>query len=343
MHIHHRMTVNMTTSQYGCMIKTDFSYDGLLPVQIKEETFKMECEVEEQKFFSEISKSKYPLVLVSKLSSNILQKYKKKKKDRKDNLSSKNLKAKIVVRKKKSLGNPVRTIPKKLKLGEIPLDVNINNKILKKNTSPRMKAQPLKNTDIDYKITPKDSKLFKCSDCGFECKWKANLNRHMLTHSDLKLFNCSVCNYRCKQKRYLKDHMLTHSNEKFYKCDECNFECKQKCHLKRHMLTHSNVKLFKCSECSYECKLRENLKAHMLTHTNIKLYECSECHYTCNHRGHMKSHMLTHTNVKLYKCSIPFQMTVLFGKKYGVTSNFFSHFYIDFSNILMGNITTSIP
>ncbi|KAB7503134.1 hypothetical protein Anas_13703 [Armadillidium nasatum] len=192
MHIHHRM------------IKTDFSYDGLLPVQIKEETFKMECEVEEQKFLSEISKSKYPLVLVSKLSSNILQKYKKKKKDRKDNLSSKNLKAKIVVRKKKSLGNPVRTIPKKLKLGEIPLDVNINNKILKKNTSPRMKAQPLKNTDIDYKITPKDSKQFKCSDCGFECKWKANLNRHMLTHSDLKLFNCSVCNYRCKQKEIFK-------------------------------------------------------------------------------------------------------------------------------------------
>ncbi|KAB7501010.1 hypothetical protein Anas_12173 [Armadillidium nasatum] len=114
----------------------------------------MECEVEEQKFFNEISKSKYPLVLVSKLSSNILQKYMKKK-DRKDNLSNQNLRPKIVVRKKKSLGNPVRTIPKKLKLGEIPLDVNINNKIpLKKNTSPRMKAQPLKNTDIDYKITP---------------------------------------------------------------------------------------------------------------------------------------------------------------------------------------------
>ncbi|RXG68867.1 hypothetical protein Avbf_08978, partial [Armadillidium vulgare] len=116
--------------------------NGLLSIQIKEETFKMECEVEEQTLFSEISKSKYPLVLMSKLSSNILQKYMKKKKDRKENLSNKNLKAKIVVRKKKSLGNPVRTIPKKLKLGEIPLDVKINNKIpLKNNTSPHLSSE----------------------------------------------------------------------------------------------------------------------------------------------------------------------------------------------------------
>ena len=58
----------------------------------------------------------------------------------------------------------------------------------------------------------------------------------MLKHQNIKLFKCSECHYECNQKGHFKRHMLTHRKIKLFKCSECGYECNQKGNLKKHML-----------------------------------------------------------------------------------------------------------
>ena len=54
-------------------------------------------------------------------------------------------------------------------------------------------------------------KLYHCSKCEYNSRWKSALRKHVLVHSGEKPFQCSQCDFRCKYKSNLKSHLLAHS------------------------------------------------------------------------------------------------------------------------------------
>ncbi|RXG73936.1 Zinc finger protein [Armadillidium vulgare] len=90
-------------------------------------------------------------------------------------------------------------------------------------------------------------KVFKCSECNYESKWKGNVRVHYYTHSKTKLFKCSECSYETNQKGNLKIHSLNHTDTKLHECTECPYKTNIKNNLSRHVLTHATAKSLKCS------------------------------------------------------------------------------------------------
>ncbi|KAL7647031.1 UNVERIFIED_CONTAM: hypothetical protein RMT77_002288 [Armadillidium vulgare] len=283
--------------------------------KVNEKGFKAHFESDEEEYFAQLLTSKFPLLLLKKLS------YKELKtligncgKGESDS------KAKSCLRRsRRRRGSSA-----------------MQNQSMKKN-SPENVCCKYCNFSFSRKEELKNhlkicKRKFKCDHCKYECSQKSNLNSHLLVHSNLKLFKCSECSYECNHKGLLKIHLLNHENIKLFKCSECSYGSNDKGHFKRHMMKHLDTKLFKCGECDYECNrkdnmkvhmkarhtkvrlfkccecsyrssYKENLKRHMRNHRDTKLFKCSRCSYECNHKGLLKIHLLNHGNIKLFKCS----------------------------------------
>ena len=46
-----------------------------------------------------------------------------------------------------------------------------------------------------------------CSECGFTCKLKKVLDRHMVVHKEEKSIQCPYCTYRCRRRMDVKKHI----------------------------------------------------------------------------------------------------------------------------------------
>ncbi|KAJ8977128.1 hypothetical protein NQ317_011664 [Molorchus minor] len=62
-----------------------------------------------------------------------------------------------------------------------------------------------------------DVAIYKCSDCEFKTKYRANLKSHSLIHKDaseVTMYKCDQCKYNARWKNNLKRHSLVHKGAK---------------------------------------------------------------------------------------------------------------------------------
>ncbi|KAL7630922.1 UNVERIFIED_CONTAM: hypothetical protein RMT77_018792 [Armadillidium vulgare] len=246
--------------------------------KVNEKGLKTHFESDEEEYFAQILTSKFPLLLLKKLS------YKEIKTllgDVGERENSSKMKSTSKSRPKSSVTRD-----------QSPKDSHLEN-LSCRFCNFSFKGQ----AELKSHLKTHEKRNFKCTHCSYECNSKVLLKQHLLIHSNVKLFKCSECNYECNFKGNFKRYMLIHGNVKLFKCSHCSYECNQKGSLKRHMLIHGSAKLFKCCECNYECNDKRKLKIHLLNHENIKLFKCCECSYECNRKGDLKKHMLIHRNL----------------------------------------------
>jgi len=93
----------------------------------------------------------------------------------------------------------------------------LSNSNKKFKFSPKIKTETTKKKS---KQTSEESKTFPCriGDCQSEFDRNDLLKRHQKTHSTTKLFKCTECIYNCNRKDNLDNHMRIHFNAKPYIC-----------------------------------------------------------------------------------------------------------------------------
>ncbi|KAL7630597.1 UNVERIFIED_CONTAM: hypothetical protein RMT77_019205 [Armadillidium vulgare] len=240
--------------------------------KVNEKGLKAHFESEEEEYFARLLASKFPSVLVRKLSPKELKSLLINAAE-----GEKDFELKSTSRRKAQRAVVYQHSIKKYHLENLSCkycDVSFKSK-----------------DELKTHLKTHSKRKFKCAHCSYECNARYILKSHMITHSNIKLYKCSDCSYECNYKGGLKTHLLKHTHVKLFKCSDCSYKSNDKGCLKRHILTHTNVKLFKCSVCSYECNRKGYLHAHMLTHANVKLFKCSYCSYESNYKGSLKRHM----------------------------------------------------
>ncbi|KAL7635379.1 UNVERIFIED_CONTAM: hypothetical protein RMT77_014446 [Armadillidium vulgare] len=252
--------------------------------KVNEKGLNAHFESEEEEYFAQLLASKFPLLLLKKLSH----------KEIKMHMINAAEGEKDIEVKSTSKSKPQRAEAHQQSIEE-DLVENLSCRYCKFSFKSKV--------ELKTHLKTHNKRKFKCAHCSYESNLRYVLKNHMVTHSNMKLYKCSDCSYESNRKDHLKRHMLSHTDIKLFKCSDCSYECNRKDHLKAHMLTHTNIKLFKCSYCSYGSNWKKDLKAHILTHANIKLFKCSYCSYESNWKRDVKAHILTHTNIKLFKCS----------------------------------------
>lgn len=123
---------------------------------------------------------------------------------------------------------------------------------------------------LEAKGGTRQTRPFKCLQCGAAFKKSAHLNQHIRTHSGLKPFTCNVCLRNFVSKWVLKAHHLTHERVSApnFQCPECNRCFTTKGTLNRHRASHSDSRPFLCPYCSKSFKTYSVCKKHVRTHTN---------------------------------------------------------------------------
>ncbi|XP_052745582.1 zinc finger protein 808 isoform X2 [Bicyclus anynana] len=165
----------------------------------------------------------------------------------------------------------------------IPIQSNYNSRSSKKTFSSSSSNKCVKESQNNVK-----SHALLCDLCGFECKRKNTLLRHILAHFGSKSYSL----------RYRR--MRSHAGETSYYCNECNYKAKVKSHLDRHKRCHSNERPYSCKLCNFKSKRSDNLKKHVETHYAVKKpHACSFCDYACVYKKIMQRHM-TKAHPKLH-------------------------------------------
>ncbi|CAH2208086.1 jg3218, partial [Pararge aegeria aegeria] len=84
-----------------------------------------------------------------------------------------------------------------------------------------------------------EKKPLSCHFCGFKCKYKSALIRHMRSHTGEKPFACKYCEFKCSNVSTLNLHLRTHTGERPYCCRSCHAKYTRKQHLLVHMRKHT--------------------------------------------------------------------------------------------------------
>ncbi|XP_037651701.1 gastrula zinc finger protein XlCGF28.1-like isoform X1 [Sebastes umbrosus] len=209
---------------------------------------------------------------------------------------------------------------------------NIND--WKETREPQSGLNSLTNDEVPVSDSrcSAGEKLFNCSECGKEFRFKANLKTHMRSHTGEKPFSCSVCKksfthggvlqkhlrihtgekpFSCSvcdkafiDNDHLKTHMRSHTREKPFSCSVCKKSFTQSAHLWKHMRIHTGEKPFSCSVCDKAFIVNDNLKTHMRTHTREKPFSCSVCKKSFTNNQNLQNHMRIHTGEKPFSCSV---------------------------------------
>uniref|UniRef100_UPI00398EAFCE zinc finger protein 142 isoform X2 n=1 Tax=Pristiophorus japonicus TaxID=55135 RepID=UPI00398EAFCE len=107
---------------------------------------------------------------------------------------------------------------------------------------------------------------YHCNQCSYRCHRADQLSSHKLRHQGKSLI-CEVCGFACKRKYELQKHMqVKHSKDyqmPLYQCQYCSYQTRYKQALLNHEnCKHTKHKEFRCALCSYRTFSNTSLFFH---------------------------------------------------------------------------------
>ncbi|XP_051869953.1 zinc finger protein 142 [Pristis pectinata] len=107
---------------------------------------------------------------------------------------------------------------------------------------------------------------YHCNQCSYRCHRADQLSSHKLRHQGKSLI-CEVCGFACKRKYELQKHMqMKHSKDyqmPLYQCQYCSYQTQYKQALLNHEnCKHTKLKEFRCALCSYKTFSNTSLFFH---------------------------------------------------------------------------------
>ncbi|XP_061861081.1 zinc finger protein 142 isoform X2 [Colius striatus] len=96
---------------------------------------------------------------------------------------------------------------------------------------------------------------YQCNQCSYRCHRADQLSSHKLRHQGKSLI-CEVCGFACKRKHELQKHMQAKHLQNYqvpvFQCQYCTYQTKYKQALLNHEnCKHTKQKEFRCALCSY--------------------------------------------------------------------------------------------
>ncbi|XP_069717403.1 zinc finger protein 142 isoform X1 [Phaenicophaeus curvirostris] len=96
---------------------------------------------------------------------------------------------------------------------------------------------------------------YQCNQCSYRCHRADQLSSHKLRHQGKSLI-CEVCGFACKRKYELQKHMQAKHSQSYqvpiFQCQYCAYQTKYKQALLNHEnCKHTKQKEFRCALCSY--------------------------------------------------------------------------------------------
>ncbi|NXC20466.1 ZN142 protein, partial [Corythaeola cristata] len=96
---------------------------------------------------------------------------------------------------------------------------------------------------------------YQCNQCSYRCHRADQLSSHKLRHQGKSLI-CEVCGFACKRKYELQKHMQANHSQNYqvpiFQCQYCTYQTKYKQALLNHEnCKHTKQKEFRCALCSY--------------------------------------------------------------------------------------------
>ncbi|NXI54737.1 ZN142 protein, partial [Chloroceryle aenea] len=96
---------------------------------------------------------------------------------------------------------------------------------------------------------------YQCNQCSYRCHRADQLSSHKLRHQGKSLI-CEVCGFACKRKYELQKHMQAKHSQNYqvpvFQCQYCTYQTKYKQVLLNHEnCKHTKQKEFRCALCSY--------------------------------------------------------------------------------------------
>ncbi|XP_053328116.1 zinc finger protein 142 [Spea bombifrons] len=107
---------------------------------------------------------------------------------------------------------------------------------------------------------------YQCNQCSYRCHRADQLSSHKLRHQGKNLI-CEVCGFGCKRKYELQKHMqIKHSQSSqlpVYQCQHCSYQTKYKQALLNHEnCKHTKHREFRCALCPYRTFSNTSLFFH---------------------------------------------------------------------------------
>ncbi|XP_043550281.1 zinc finger protein 142 isoform X2 [Chiloscyllium plagiosum] len=107
---------------------------------------------------------------------------------------------------------------------------------------------------------------YHCNQCSYRCHRADQLSSHKLRHQGKSLI-CEVCGFACKRKYELQKHMqVKHSKDyqmPLYQCQYCSYQTRYKQALLNHEnCKHTKHKEFRCALCTYKTFSNTSLFFH---------------------------------------------------------------------------------
>ena len=194
-----------------------------------------------------------------------------------------------------------------LELEQGPKTLPKTNKDIKDNPVPDHTSPSkgtLKVTKYGLRKAPRNTRSYKCQNCGKHEKSVRELNdHHRQAHPPLL---CSDCNKIFYVPSTFQLHVYEHQKDKNFICETCGQKFSFKGQLDQHMIVHRSIKTHKCmaKNCSRWFMCKADLKVHTATHDK-KEYTCEHCaSFKTYLKKYWKEHMKGHDEILPYACSI---------------------------------------
>ena len=188
-----------------------------------------------------------------------------------------------------------------------------SNEIIEEFGEVKVECSPKKseNTKEDIKIksnneplaeapsnkTPKTTN-FKCDDCSFTTRHRANLKRHKQSyHEQRVLHECAECGKAYTTKFALNEHLKNiHEKLKDFKCDLCSFTSGYRSALQVHKKIHKADRTWhECPTCRCSFASQKSMDRHVrVTHDQVKDLKCDKCSFVTGWPGHLSEHKKRH-------------------------------------------------
>lgn len=155
-------------------------------------------------------------------------------------------------------------------------------------------------TKDEHVFSPQENKVWKCSECGKECRKKCKIQNHIRVHTGERPFSCNFCPKAFPIKAQLTMHERKHKNDWCYICNYCGKGFYVKVYFDNHVrTTHTKEKPFKCDKCDACYASKASLKEHILSKHNdgsipIRIYECKVCGKKFKDNNSLYYHNKTH-------------------------------------------------